>query len=58
MPVFTDANDDYFAARIHRVFDQSDRAGEIIAQPLAKPLELENFNVEDAPGFFEIIHFS
>ena len=40
MPGFTDANDDYFAARIHRVFNQSDRAGEIIAQPLAKPLEL------------------
>jgi hypothetical protein len=56
MPRFTDADHDYFAARIHRVFDQSDRAREIVAQPLAQPLELDNFDVKDPPGFFQIIH--
>ena len=58
MPRFADADHDHFAARIHRVFDQSNCAREIVAQPLAQPLQLDNFDVKDAPRFFQIVHLS
>jgi hypothetical protein len=42
---FTDAKHDHFAARVHRIFDISDGAGKIFAQPLTQPLKLTNLNI-------------
>ena len=36
--------------------NQLDGLGKILVQPLAQALELEDFHIENAPGFSEIIH--
>ena len=56
MPGFAHAEDDDFAARFHAFFDQLDGARKIVVQPVAQTLELEDFDIENASGFFEIIH--
>ena len=52
MTRFADAENDHFAARVHRILDQSDCARKIIAQSLAEALELENFDVKNPDNPF------
>ena len=56
VPRFPHADHDDFAARFHALLDQLHGTAKIIVQALAQPLELENLDVENASGFFQVIH--
>ena len=58
VPGLTDAEHDHLTPRIHRIFDQADGARKVVAQPLAQSLQLDNFDVENTFGLFQIIHLS
>ena len=52
------ADHDDFTAGVDRFLDDLDRAGKILTQPLTEPIELEDFDVQNAFGFFQVIHLS
>lgn len=56
VPGFADAQNHDFAARLERRFDQIDRMPESFIEPIAQPLELENFEIEDASSLPKVIH--
>ena len=55
MALIFNAQDDNLATA-SAPLDQLDRPGKIFVQALAQALELEDFHIENAPGFSEIIH--
>jgi hypothetical protein len=53
---FSDADDNDFAARFNAILDHRDGAGKIFVEPFTQALELEKFDIENAPAFFQVIH--
>ena len=56
MSRFSHAQDDYFATGIDSIFNKRDGANKTLAQPVAQPLQLEDFDIDDANSLFKVIH--